>query len=257
MKSILTKNQERTFIAKDPEGKRLEITVRFDDRCGNGHNDLSVTASGYDYCGCCHDEIKACTDLPPSIKAKIDRAIEFHLVSTDGPMHYVANALYHASTKDCSGREKGEPYNYETEYFFNKSPIPFKCSKELKKFIDVGEFDKIVIESYDHTNFETYGTHHTFKGLYKGGRKDWYGCEFSSLQEARQVKKALETCTITSETIPTSWGKGKDADLAAARSCALWPEAELKDFTKENLEARLPKILEELKEIVESFGFVY
>lgn len=34
--------------------------------------------------------------------------IKWHLVSTDGPMHYIANTLYHASDRDCWGLRKGE-----------------------------------------------------------------------------------------------------------------------------------------------------
>lgn len=47
------------------------------------------------------------------------------------------------------------------------------------------------------------------------------------------------------------------ADLESARSCAVWPDAELEDFTEEKLKARLPALMEEFKRDVESFGFIY
>lgn len=74
-------------------------TVRWDDQCGNGHNSFSVTASTVDFDdkgmivgnggGCCHDVI---TKTHPEIA----HLIRWHLCSSDGPMHYLANTLYHA-----------------------------------------------------------------------------------------------------------------------------------------------------------------
>src|SRR6185369_2717706 len=34
--------------------------------------------------------------------------IKWHLCSTDEPMHYIANTLYHAGDRDCWGLRKGE-----------------------------------------------------------------------------------------------------------------------------------------------------
>lgn len=52
-------------------------------------------------------------------------------------------------------------------------------------------------------------------------------------------------------------GKGKTPDLVAARASAVWPEAELEDFTKENLIARLPVLLKQFKKAVESIGLIF
>ena len=49
----------------------------------------------------------------------------------------------------------------------------------------------------------------------------------------------------------------KQAHLKYARSCAIWPEAELEDFTEEKLMARVPALMEEFKTAVESLGLVY
>lgn len=46
-------------------------------------------------------------------------------------------------------------------------------------------------------------------------------------------------------------------NLDYARSCAIWPEAELKDFNEFNLKQRLPALMEAFHRDVESFGFVY
>jgi len=80
------------------EPHRMVVTVRHDDRCKNGHNSFSITADIFrmsqsleskdpEACGCLHDEIaKAFPELVP--------LIQWHLTSTDGPMHYIANTLY-------------------------------------------------------------------------------------------------------------------------------------------------------------------
>lgn len=112
--SKLTKSQKKTFSAEDSDGNVYIARVRFDDECGNGHNTFSVTCDVYDRdrangdasvtnksgkrrwlgsCGCCHDDVrKRFPKLAPLIK--------WHLTSTDGPMHYIANTRYHAGWRD-------------------------------------------------------------------------------------------------------------------------------------------------------------
>lgn len=98
--SQLTKNQKRTYgpVALPPTtwAKERSITarVRYDDECGNGHNTFSIVADIMENGireagGCCHEEVAAAfPELAPLIK--------WHLVSSDGPMHYIANTVYHA-----------------------------------------------------------------------------------------------------------------------------------------------------------------
>jgi hypothetical protein len=100
MQSTLVKNQVKTFGPVRFEGWRqragkLEAIVRYDDQCNNGHNTLSITGSVYSSNGrnigggCCHDEIAKSF---PQLK----KYIKFHLVSSNGPLHYIANSLYWA-----------------------------------------------------------------------------------------------------------------------------------------------------------------
>jgi len=64
--------------------------LRFDDECGNGHNTFSITVDGGEsFGGCMHDSI--CEVWP-----EYARLTKWHLVSTDGPLHYVSNTRYHA-----------------------------------------------------------------------------------------------------------------------------------------------------------------
>ena len=99
--STLTKRQRKHFgpRAIDYYGQPMKITaaVRFDDECGNGHNTFSITGEiinpkrrgdQIESCGCLHEQIAAhFPELAPLIK--------WHLCSSDGPMHYIANTLYH------------------------------------------------------------------------------------------------------------------------------------------------------------------
>ncbi len=98
MTTTLTKKQTRVYTAQWKEENDfffMTATVRYDDQCGNGHNTFSITAdvrmNRREYMGgCCHDEIaKRIPELAPFIK--------WHLCSSDGPMHYIANTVYHAT----------------------------------------------------------------------------------------------------------------------------------------------------------------
>lgn len=132
--SVLTKKQVKAFRTEytDEHGQPcvLVVKVRYDDDCGNGHNTFSITGELYDRsnrirghsqvdqlknssgktlwlgsCGCLHEEItERFPELAPLIK--------WHLVSTDGPMHYIANSMYHAK---AIPKEQGQYYAYFKE----------------------------------------------------------------------------------------------------------------------------------------------
>src|ERR1035437_10363943 len=101
MESKLTKSQKkvtnwREYTNQYGDKCRLKTTLRYDDECGNGHNTFAITASGHEFRdgiwhdsigGCCHDEI---ANVVPEYK----EYIKWHLVSSDAPLHYVANTVY-------------------------------------------------------------------------------------------------------------------------------------------------------------------
>lgn len=99
--SVLTKSQTKKFGPKPypsyGKGCVIRATVRYDDQCGNGHNSFSITGEIYipgrsdcEACGMLHEDIaKAFPELAPLLK--------WHLCSSDGPMHYVENTVYHAT----------------------------------------------------------------------------------------------------------------------------------------------------------------
>lgn len=99
MKTQLTKSQFKTYgprpIAGYGHNTMITARVRYDDQCGNGHNTFSITAEVVtpegrkQTGGCLHEEIaRVFPELAPFIK--------WHLVSSDGPMHYIANSTYWA-----------------------------------------------------------------------------------------------------------------------------------------------------------------
>lgn len=85
---------------KTKDGDSIEIEIRLDDECGNGHQDFAITATVWEkgkprtdrfmICGgCCHDEILAAR---PDLKQFID----LHLCDYLGiPMYAAANGFYH------------------------------------------------------------------------------------------------------------------------------------------------------------------
>lgn len=88
-------SEGRTISANDwGHAAEIRVEIRFDDEFKNGHQTFAMTASiknarGFEGVGMCHDEIaKVFPELAPLIK--------WHLVSTDGPLHYVENTMYHA-----------------------------------------------------------------------------------------------------------------------------------------------------------------
>lgn len=110
--TALTKNQKQQFTKRinlDGVDCKMTVQLRFDDECGNGHNTFSITADirggrglqKIDMGGCLHGEISK--HFP-----EFAHLIRWHLVSTDGPMHYLANTTYLASDRDHWGLRAGE-----------------------------------------------------------------------------------------------------------------------------------------------------
>lgn len=113
--SALTKNQKKELGYKlfivDGETYRIKAIIRYDDECGNGHNSFAITGNidikrkngtwGDYCCGSIHEQIAE--HFP-----ELAKYIKWHLVSSDEPMHYVANTVYHAkegnlkAARDCA-----------------------------------------------------------------------------------------------------------------------------------------------------------
>ena len=100
-----------------------------------------------------------------------------------------------------------------------------------------------------------------------GVLKGWYYL----IDPANNINKCLVYTGIDSEEakkLVTTYGDkivckpdektAKIADLAAARSCAIWPDATIEQLRdKDQLLARLPALMAEFRTDIESAGFVY
>lgn len=267
-KSIKTTSKQRkTYEKQFKENGRdrlLIAEIRHDDTCHNGHNSFAITGEvwrctpkgsklGNDILegGCIHERIvKHFPELEPLIK--------WHLTTTDGPTGYVNDAIYHANNRDYNDKLKGEPLHFKTAIKFESIPIlSTQYSEKFYQWLEPlittkNNYDLEIIE-IDHKEREIYGTKYTFGGF----AKRWHGCPFDTEDEALNFLKALQKHDHEFIKIATSWGKGKEPNLEAARNSAIWPDAELSDFTKEKLNARLPKLMREFKKAVESVGLIY
>lgn len=79
----------------------MTVELRYDDQCKNGHNSFAITGSintlergkmshgdSCIACGCIHDEIAKHFPFQKPL-------IQWHLFDDTGPMHYIANTLFH------------------------------------------------------------------------------------------------------------------------------------------------------------------
>lgn len=118
--TTILKKQTRTLsksFVEDGKDYTIEAAVRHDDSCGNGHNTFAVTGAvyrGVPYrdkhgilrsdpirIGCIHEDIaEHFPELKPLLK--------WHLCSTEGPLHYIANTTFLAGDRDPWGLRKGE-----------------------------------------------------------------------------------------------------------------------------------------------------
>lgn len=157
--SKLTKEQTKTsrkdYTDEDGRPAVIIAKVRHDDSCGNGHNSFGVTAESYGPDrypgepkiqhkdgktlwlwggGQQHEEIgKHFPELKPVLR--------FHLCSTDGPLHYIANSLYWAgkNKKWCKGAPNDPPNleHFRSSAIWSDAPVSIfvKTSEELTQIL--------------------------------------------------------------------------------------------------------------------------
>lgn len=211
----------------------LTAKVRWDDQCGNGHNSFSVTGSIYGpdriegettirhesgrtlwnfAGGCCHEEIaKRIPELAPFIK--------WHLFDPCGPMHYVANTVYHVSDKDSHGLSKGE-------------------RKQLRNGRTGKPVWELVVRNANGEALANIG-HNAWRDSAECPEDTftvkWEPVWINGEGKARELNHARATAV---------WPDATDEDLTA-------PGLEAR------LLARLPALVAEFKAAVESLGFVF
>lgn len=247
----------------------IRAEVRFDDNCRNGHNTFAITADVRDSRyhgsrgeiagGCCHEAIAK--TFP-----ELAHLVRWHLTSTDGPMHYIANTVYLAGDRDHFGRRKGEVASAERRISFGANPIKHRLPSKFIAFLEAakphpgrGAYDFEVIAVPHERDPKTYGTKYTYGGY--GSR--WHECPFDNETRARDFLVALQTCEPKFHTVPTTWSEGKPRDLDAARRTAIWPDAsdaELSvepDQLKLALAKRHPHLMRAFRQDMEAAGLIW
>lgn len=243
------------------KGALIRAEVRFDDNCGNGHNSFAITADVYrpgardiDAGGCLHDEI---VEAFP----ELSHLIKWHLCNSDGPMHYVSNALYLAGNRDYNGRGAGEPDRFAHVVRFADSPISHRVKKSLWEHLhDLHDSGRpLIIEEVEHE--PTTGYQFAPKFAPEGYTDKWHECPWDDSTEAYEFAEAFNTCVVEFDHVPTHWSEGKERELDAARRAAAWPEATdeqlclPRDELKALLEERLPILLSDFRADIENAGF--
>lgn len=110
--SKLIKSQSKTITVKfkeDTKKRMIDVEMRFDDECSNGYNTFSIVGdlwrshvsrhdSNMISGGCIHSAISKHAGEELCGEIKLKDLIKWHLTSTDGPIHYIANTIYHAES---------------------------------------------------------------------------------------------------------------------------------------------------------------
>lgn len=279
--SILTKNQVKSYRCNLSAHESLVVQVSWGDSCGNGHNSLGVTADLYGKharlvsFGCLHDEILSAVRRG-LIPQEVGDLIPFHLCSSDGPMHYLANVRYHAGDRDCWKKRKGEPCGWDDFAVVANSPIKHKLDSSMKECIeklmamDSGAEAFVVDVAHKSSPGETYKFAPKWTILIGDEEPpQWHECPFDLYDEANQWMEACLGGLVKLERVATKWAEGKERDLKAARfsACGDWPEdhplylsdAQLCDDEglQATLEARLPLVIAEMRKRIEAVGLVW
>lgn len=251
---------------------RMRVKIRFDDDCRNGRNSFSITcdideARGGKWSeyggGAAHEEIAR-------VFPELAHLIKWHLCSTDGPMHYIANAVYLAGDRDHNGKRAGEPWAFDDAVSFGDNPIKHRIKSAFAKFLKdsapgiSGErFDFQVIDISEQKT-GTSGRIEYYRGYTFGGfGAKWYDCPFKTEAEALDFLHALKHCSPVFHRIPTLFSDGKARQLDAARSVAVWPEATDEELSAEPdvlraaLAARLPALIAAFRADIEAAGFLW
>lgn len=241
-KSIITYNQKKKIVKhfqEDGKTKTIVINIRYDDECRNGHNSFAITGTilrgkfetekgvhdrYWEACGCIHDEI---AKHAPELK----HLIKWHHMNSDGPMHYISNTMYHARDTDCDGLKKGEYGAYKMHVINNDI-----STKQTVTLYKTGEM-------------------YSYKPISKNLEK-------SNKAEQEMLDDFVNSLTVSCNIIKINcgWSKseGKGIDLEAARNCAIWSDATLEQLSdKAQLEARLPALIEEFKQVIKELGFTF
>lgn len=130
-----TNDIRHTINATGPNGEQVEIKIRLNDECRNGHEDFSMTGTVWEKgkprndrnlitAGCCHDAILAAR---PDLKIFVD----LHLCDADGvPMYAIANGMYHMENELSNHQPGTEGHKQRFCEYYRITPAQFDELKE-------------------------------------------------------------------------------------------------------------------------------
>lgn len=199
---------------------KMTVTIRFDDELGNGHNSFAITA---DVRRPKARDIEAGGCMHEEISKvfpELTPLIKWHLCATDGPMHYLANTVYLAGDRDHNGLRKGETRQIRN----GKTGLPAWELVALNGSNERVSTPERYVDSAEQPADP--GIHYAYV--------PW-----------------------------TRVGEGKARELDYARSAAVWPEATDEqlsiepDALREVLIARLPALIADFRNAMESIGFYW
>lgn len=224
------------------EGAMIRAELRFDDDPSNGRNTFAITGNIFKWSrnggtinlggDCVHDEIAAA--FP-----ELAHLIPWHLTSTDGPMHYVANAVHFAGDRDQDGLRAGE----------ERPLINGRTKRPMWELVAVtgGPRGVGVAISTTPTGLKYQGAETVPLFTLE---KSWDGEEppATPVLEWRRMMRR---------------GEGKARELDSARRAAVWPEATDDELSVEPaaltaaLAARLPALIERFRADMAAAGFYW
>lgn len=198
----------------------LHAVIRYDDSCNNGHNSFSITAEVSQSVqagaiGCHHEAIA-------KVFPELAHLVRWHLADAEkGPLHAVANAVYHAGDRDHYGLRKGEAQQIRNGASGKPAWQLMAVNPETGEAVPLHSLDK-------------YGDADSVADLGTPPRLEWRPWE--------------------------RIGEGKARDLDAARRCVVWPDAPEsvllldRDELRPILEARIPALLAEFESDIRATG---
>lgn len=148
MSSVLVRNQKKIYGPKRYKGGVITAEVRFDDECKNGHNTFSITAAYYEPRRVPGESkitfedgsywLSSCGQLREKIAAafpELNEYLKWHLCSTDGPLYYIANTVYHAECGKLEWARNSAVWPEATlEQLQDKELLAARLPKLLKRF---------------------------------------------------------------------------------------------------------------------------
>lgn len=237
--------QEKRRVFEYEEGGefyRLTVTMHYDDELGNGHNTFSITGElrrmdrmnpkrwHTEACGCLHEQIEEHAPMLASL-------LKWHLVSSDGPLHYLSNTLFLASDKDCWGKRPGDII--ATRY-------TIRCNRR-----DWPQLAEMV---------EEFGDRHPLLTDIDAESVEWEP-KWIYLIKSKLLAQAIAAALPSggAKAIPVHQrSEGKKPELELARKAAIAPEATVEQLQDRTwLVLHLAPLMVQFKAAMEELGFVY